>query len=85
VSDATPHHNETVNVIVQTAPGADVTVTAHYHTERTTHRGVADSTGQAEVPFDVLNAIYGFNVRITVVASGAGGTLDCSTSYTPTP
>jgi len=74
-----------VNVIVQTAPGAHVTVTAHYHTERTTHHGVADASGEASVPFDVLNAIYGFNVRVTVVASGAGGTLDCATSYTPAP
>jgi len=85
VSDATPHHNEVVDVIVATAPGAHVSVTAHYHTERTTHHGIADATGTASVPFDVLNAIYGFNVRVTVVASGAGGTLDCATSYTPTP
>jgi hypothetical protein len=70
---------------VRTAPGAHVSVTAHYHTERTTHHAVADATGEAAVPFDVLNAIYGFNVRVTVVASGAGGTLDCATSYTPTP
>ena len=85
VSDPTPHHNEVVNVIVQTAPGAHVTVTAHYRTERTTHHTVADAAGQADVPFDVLDAIYGFNVRVVVVASGAGGTVDCSTSYTPTP
>jgi hypothetical protein len=85
VSDSTPHHDETINVIVQTAPGVHVTVTAHYSTERTTHHGVADSTGQANVPFDVLNANYGFTVRAVVVASGAGGTADCLTTYTPTP
>jgi hypothetical protein len=85
VSDATPTHDEMINVVVQTAPGAHVTVTAHYRTERTTHHASADSSGGADVPFDVLNAIYGFNVRVVVVASGAGGTADCSTSFTPAP
>jgi hypothetical protein len=74
-----------INVIVQTAPGAHVTVTAHYRTERTTHHASGASSGEADVPFDVLNAIYGFNVRVVVVASGAGGTADCSTSFTPAP
>jgi hypothetical protein len=74
-----------IDIIVQTAPGAHVTVTAHYHTERTTHHASADSSGEADVAFDVLNAIYGFNVRVSVEASGAGGTADCSTSFTPAP
>jgi hypothetical protein len=85
VSDATPPHDEAINVIVQTAPGAHVTVTAHYRTERTTHHASAASSGEADVPFDVLNAVYGFNVRVVVVASDAGGTADCSTSFTPAP
>jgi hypothetical protein len=83
LSNPFPKHNETVHVYVQTSPGAQPTVTAVYKSKDTVHTGTADSTGAADVPFDIASATYGFVVDVNVIVSAAGATAKCATSFTP--
>jgi hypothetical protein len=68
---------------VQTAAGAQVTVTAHYKSKDTVKAAAADSTGHAIVPFDISTATYGFTVSVEVDASLGDQSASCSTSFTP--
>ena len=83
VSNESPHHNQTIVVLVQTAAGAQVTVTAHYKTKDTVHTATASGAGQAGVPFDISMATYGFTVSVDVHTSVGGQSAACSTSFTP--
>ena len=83
MSNATPHHNQTIDVLVQTAAGAQVTVTAHYKSKDTVHTSTASGTGHAAVPFDISTATYGFTVLVDVDASVGDQSATCSTSFTP--
>jgi hypothetical protein len=83
VSNASPHHNQTIDFLVQTAAGAQVTVTAHYKSKDTVHIATADSSGHADVPFDISTATYGFTVQVDIGSSLGGQSAACSTSFTP--
>lgn len=83
VSNASPHHYQTIVVLAQTSAGAQVTVTAHYKSKDTVHTTTASGTGQAGVPFDISTATYGFTVSVDVDASVGGQSAACSTSFTP--
>jgi hypothetical protein len=83
MSNASPHHNQTIDVMVQTSAGAQVTVTAHYKSKLTVHAATADGAGDADVPFDISTATYGFTVSVDVDASLGGQSTTCSTSFTP--
>lgn len=82
VSDRSPHHNETVDIIVHTTAGASVTVTAHYKSKDTTHPAHA-SGSTVDVPFDISTATYGYPVSVGVSVSDHGSSRSCSTSFTP--
>lgn len=82
VSDGSPHHNETVDIIVHTTAGASVTVTAHYKSKDTTHPAHA-SGSTVDVPFDISTATYGYPVSVDVSVSDHGSSRSCSTSFTP--
>jgi hypothetical protein len=85
MSDSSPSHNETTDVIVRTGvAGASVTATAHYKTTTHPKSGVAASSGTADIPFDISDATYGFTVSVDVVVSSHGASKSCSTSFTPT-
>jgi hypothetical protein len=84
VSDSTPTHNETIDVIVNTkVSGASVTATAHYKTTTHAKSGVAGSSGKADIPFDISTATYERPVPVDVVVSAHGASKSCSTSFTP--
>jgi len=83
VSNGSPHHGQTVDVLVHTAAGAQITVTAHYKSKDTVHDGAADVSGHADVPFDIATATYGFTVDVDVAVSAGARTMTCSTSFTP--
>lgn len=84
LSDSRPKHNETVDVFVHTAAGAQLTVTAVYKSKSTVHAGSADASGVADVPFDIASASYGFVVDVNVTVSAGASTADCATRFTPT-
>jgi hypothetical protein len=85
MSDSTPSHNETTDVIVSTkVAGASVTATARYKTTTHPKSGVASSSGKADIPFDISDATYGYTVTVDVVVSSHGASKSCSTSFTPT-
>ena len=83
VSNSSPHDNQTIVVVVQTAAGAEVTVTAHYKSKDTVHTATASPTGQAGIPFDIPTATDGFTVSVDVNAFVGGHNATCSTSFTP--
>jgi hypothetical protein len=83
VSNTNPQHEQTVDVLVQTAADAQLTVTAHYKSKDTVHAGTANGSGHADVPFDIATASYGFTVDVDVAVSAGGRTTTCSTSFTP--
>ena len=83
VSNASPHHGQTVDALVQTAADAQLTVTAHYKSKDTVHTGTADGSGHGDVPFDIATASYGFTVDVDVAVSAGGRTTACSTRFTP--
>jgi hypothetical protein len=85
MSDSTPSHNETTDVIVSTkVAGASVMATAHYKTTTHAKSGVATSSGKADIPFDISDATYDRPVPVDVVVSSQGASKSCSTSFTPT-
>jgi hypothetical protein len=84
VSNASPQHNKTVEVIVRTAAGAQLTVTAAYKSKNTAHTGSAAASGDGDVPFDIASVSYGFTVHVTVDVSARGKTAECARSFTPT-
>jgi hypothetical protein len=83
VSNSAPHHNQTVDILVTTGPGAQLTVTAHYKTKNTVKTGTADASGHGSVAFDISTATYGYTVNVGVTAVAGGRTASCSTSFTP--
>jgi hypothetical protein len=84
LSDSRPKHNETVDVYVHTAAGAQLTVTAVYKSKDTVHTASADASGGGDVPFDIASATYGFVVDVNVKVSVGAVTAQCATSFTPT-
>lgn len=83
VSNASPHHNQPIDVLVQTTADAQVTVTAHYKSKDTVKATAADGTGHAVVPLDTSTAPYGVTVSVDVDAAVGGHNAACSTSFTP--
>ena len=83
VSNASPAQNSTTSVLVTTAAGASLTVTAHYKSKDTTHSATADGAGHASVPFDISRASIGYTVVVDVSVSANGHTGSCSTAFTP--
>jgi hypothetical protein len=83
MSNGSPPQYSTTDVIVHTAPGADVVTVAHYRTKETQHQGVADSGGTAEIPYYISGATVGYTVVVEVTVSSAGRSAGCSTSFTP--
>lgn len=83
VSDASAHHNQTIDVLVQTAANAQVTVTAHYKSKDMVKAVAADGTGHAIVPFDISTATYGVAVSVDIDAAVGGQNAACATSFTP--
>lgn len=83
VSNARPHDNQTIDVLVQTTARAEVTVTAHYKSRDVVQAAAADGTGHATVPFEISSVTYGFTVQVGVDAAVGGHSAACSTSFTP--
>lgn len=84
MTNTSPTQYSTTTVVVATGvAGAQVTTTAHYKTTDTTHTGVADSAGTAEVPYKISRATIGYTVVVDVTATNAGHSATCTTSFTP--
>jgi hypothetical protein len=83
MSDSAPADYSDIDVYVKTGiAGATVTTTAHYKTTDTTHSGVADGSGNADIVYRISRATPGFTVNVDVTVSGAA-TETCTTSFTP--
>ncbi|HEY9240413.1 MAG TPA: hypothetical protein VIP48_00410 [Streptosporangiaceae bacterium] len=83
VSDSSPPDYSTVDVYVQTAPGAAVTAVAHYKTASHQKSGTADSQGQATIPYDISDATKGYRAVVDVTVSSGSARATCSVSFTP--
>jgi hypothetical protein len=83
MSNPNPAQYSTTDVIVQTAPGAGVTATAHYKTTNTTHTGSAASNGIATIAFSISRATLGYAVEVDVTVTRNATARSCSTSFTP--
>lgn len=83
MSNPSPAQNSTTDVLITTAPGASLTVTAHYKSKDATHTATADGTGHASVPFDISRAAIDYTVEVDISASANGRTATCSAAFTP--
>jgi hypothetical protein len=84
MSNSSPAQYATVDVIVRTSAGANVTATAHYKSTNTTHASTAGSTGTATIAFAISRATVGYTVEVDVTVAHTGASASCSTSFTPT-
>jgi hypothetical protein len=82
-SPPSPSRYSTVDILVQTSAGAQVSATAHYYSTDTTNTGTATGSGSADIPFRISRAKIGFQVVVYVSVSSGSRSATCSTSFTP--
>jgi N-acetylglutamate synthase/N-acetylornithine aminotransferase len=85
MSNPSPADYSTTDVLVSTAPGAQVTTTAHYKTTDTTHSQSADASGHTDIAYRISRATPGFTVSVDVTVTIPGASQTCQTSFTPVP
>jgi len=84
VSNPSPLRGQTAETAtVTTAPGAHVRLDASYLRARSTHGGLASSTGTVAFPLPITHVPVTFTVRVVATASLRGVQRQCSTSFTP--
>ena len=84
VSNPSPLRGQTAETAtVTTAPGAHVRLDAFYVRARSTHGGLASSTGTVAFPLPITHVPVTFTVRVVATASLRGVQRQCSTSFTP--
>jgi len=84
VSNPSPLRGQTAETAtVATAPGAHVRLDAFYSRAKSTHGGLASSTGTIAFPLPISHVPVGTTVRVVATASLRGIQRQCSTSFTP--
>jgi hypothetical protein len=84
VSNPSPLRGQTAETAtVTTAPGAHVRLDASYSRARSTHGGLASSTGTISFPLPISHAPVNSTVSVVATASLRGIQRQCSTSFTP--
>jgi len=84
VSNPSPLKGQTAETAtVATAPGAHVRLDAYYPRAKSTHGGLASSSGTVAFPLPITHVLPGFTVRVVATASLLGIQRTCSTSFTP--
>ena len=84
VSNPSPLRGQTAETAtVTTAPGAHVRLDAYYPRAKSTHGGLASSSGTIAFPLPITHVLPGFTVRVVATASLLGIQRTCSTSFTP--
>ena len=78
-----PADGSKVGLSVSTAPGARITVVAHFPAGNRKKKARADSTGMRTFWFQVGSATPGYRVRVDVRVSAHGRKRACRTSFTP--
>ena len=55
----------------------------HYKTTNTPYTGATGAGGSGQVTFKLGRPTAGYTVQVDVTITGAAGTADCVTSFTP--
>ena len=84
VSNPSPLKGQTAETAtVTTAPGAHVRLDAYYPRAKSTHGGLASSSGTIAFPLPITHVLPGFTVQVVATASLLGIQRTCSSSFTP--
>ena len=78
-----PAQHAVVDIVVGTAPGADVSAIFHFKATTPTQNSHADKTGRADIMRNIGGATVGFRVPVTITVVLGPTHATCSTTFTP--
>jgi hypothetical protein len=78
-----PADGTSVGVRVRTAPGAQISVTAHYRTASRGKSARANAAGRHTFRYRISDATPRYRVKVDVLVSQAGQNGSCATWFTP--
>lgn len=82
-SPPNPAQHAFVDIVIGTAPGANISAVFHFKATTPTQNSHADKAGRGDVNRNIGGATVGFRVPVTITVTLGPKTATCATTFTP--